>query len=277
MASSKRIRGLLVEIGGDTSKLETALKSVDKTTSSLSKELRGINTLLKFDPNNTELLNQKTKVLSQSIEETEKRLVALQQAQKNIDGSEIDKNSADYRDLQREIIVTQNKLSDLKNEASNWTKAGKEIEEFGNKVGNVSERLSNIGNKLTTGLTLPIVGLGVYAAKSAIEFESAFAGVEKTVDGTTEQMNQLKKGIKDMAQEIPASTTEISAVAEAAGQLGIETDNILDFTKVMIGLGNATNMSSDQAATSLARFANIAGTSQKDFDKLGSTIVDLRK
>ena len=88
-------------------------------------------------------------------------------------------------------------------------------------------------------------------------------------------MAELKQGIRDMAKEIPSTTTEISAVAEAAGQLGIETDNVLEFSKTIIDLGNATNLSAEQGATQLARFANIMQMSQKDFSKLGSSIVAL--
>src|SRR5690606_23239827 len=90
-----------------------------------------------------------------------------------------------------------------------------------------------------------------------------------------EQLASLRQGIRDMAMEIPASTTEISAVAEAAGQLGIQTESIESFTRTMIDLGEATNLSSDQAATEFARFANIVGMSQKDFDRLGSSVVAL--
>lgn len=78
-----------------------------------------------------------------------------------------------------------------------------------------------------------------------------------------------------MAKEIPASAIAIAEVAEAAGQLGIETDNILDFTRVMIDLGEATNLTAEEAVTSFARFANIVGMSQKDFDRLGSVVVEL--
>lgn len=142
------------------------------------------------------------------------------------------------------------------------------------KLENASTSLSNFSSK-TKYLSAGAVGALGLATKSAIDFESAFAGVEKTVDGTTEQMDSLKQGIRDMALEIPASTTEIAAVAEAAGQLGIETDNVLEFTETMVNMGVATNLSADEAATSLARFANITGMSQKDFDRLGSTIVAL--
>lgn len=275
MASTKKVRGLLVEIGGDTTKLQMALKDVDKKTSSLSKELRGINTLLKFDPSNTILLNQKTNLLSDSVRETENRLKALKQAQQQLDGNNVDKNTSEYRNLQREIEVTTRKLTDLKNETSSFTRVGNKLEDFGNKVNSVGKNINNVGNKLTTGLTLPIVALGTYATKSAIDFETAFAGVKKTVDATESEYKELSQSIVDMSKKLPATTTEISAVAEAAGQLGIQKDSLISFTKTMIDLGESTNLSANDAATQLARFANITQMSQKDFDKLGSTVVAL--
>lgn len=120
-----------------------------------------------------------------------------------------------------------------------------------------------------------IAMVGVASLKAAIDFESAFAGVRKTVDASEAEFAKLEKGIRDMAKSIPASTTEIAAVAEAAGQLGIKTDDILGFTRVMIDLGNTTNLAADEAANSLARIANITQMPQNQFDRLGSTVVDL--
>lgn len=271
----KDIKGIVVEIGGDTSGLQNALKKVNSATSSLSKELRGINSMLKLDPKNTDLLAQKQTVLKNNIKETTKYLDGLKQTQQEYIKSGGDLNSANYRSLQREIILTENKLKELKIEASNWTQMSKNLGEISNKLKKIGDVATNVGRKLTTSLTIPIVSLGTLATKGAIEFESAFTGVEKTVDGTAEQMANLRQGIRDLAKEIPASTTEISAVAEAAGQLGIQTDNVLGFTKTMINMGNATNLSADEAATTLARFANVTKMSQADFDKLGSVIVAL--
>lgn len=118
-------------------------------------------------------------------------------------------------------------------------------------------------------------GLGLMAVKSGISFESAFAGVKKTVDATDEELLKFKQGIRDMAKEMPQSAEAIAGVAEAAGQLGIKNKNLMSFTKTMTMLGDATNMSSDEAATSLARLANITGMSQDNFDRLGSTVVAL--
>ena len=120
-----------------------------------------------------------------------------------------------------------------------------------------------------------IATLGVAAVKAGIDFESAFAGVKKTVEATDEQLAQLRQEILDMSKEIPLAATEIAAIAEAAGQLGIKTEAISEFTRTMADLGVATNMTSEQAATDLARLANITQMPQDKFDELGSTVVAL--
>lgn len=273
------IKGIIVEIGGDTSGLQQALSKVNSATSSLSKELKGINSLLKLDPSNTELLAQKQTVLKENIENTSEKLRQLEEIQRQYLDEGKDLNTAEYRNLQREIEATKQKLSALKAENSIWTKMGDSLVDLGTKMTKVSSKIENLGTNLTNKLTLPILAvssaIGTKLVKSSIDFESAFTGVAKTVDGTDEQLQKIKQGIKDMAKVLPSSTTEIAAVAEAAGQLGIKTDDILEFTKVMIDLGNSTNLSADEAASSLAKFANITKMSSKDYSKLGSVIVDL--
>lgn len=143
------------------------------------------------------------------------------------------------------------------------------------RLGKVGSQLQSIGTKLTVGLTAPLVAVGGVSLKTAIDFESAFAGVRKTVDATEDQFAALEKGIRDMAKELPQSATDIAAIAEAAGQLGIETEHILTFTRTMADLGVTTNLAGEEAATILARLANITQMNQRDFDRLGSTIVAL--
>ena len=234
-----KIKGIIVEIGGDTSGLQKALSKVNSVTSSLSKELRGVNSLLKLDPSNTELLSQKQIVLKDNIEATRNKLVQLKDVQEQALQKGIDKNEEqqeNWRKLQRDIVATENKLKQLLLEDSAWNINGKKIEEFGNKIVDIGKKVDGLGSKLTKTLTTSILGLGVASSKTAIDFESAFTGVEKTVDGTKEQIANLKQGIKEMAKELPSTTTEISEVAEAAGQLGIQTDNVLSFSKVMIDM-----------------------------------------
>ena len=133
---------------------------------------------------------------------------------------------------------------------------------------------NTVGTTLTAFGAASALALGG-ATKAAIDWESAWAGVVKTVDGSAVQMSALEEGLRGMARELPASHSEIAAVASAAGQLGIETPNILGFTRTMIDMGESTNLSAEQAATALARFANIMGTSQTEFSNIGSAVVDL--
>lgn len=144
-------------------------------------------------------------------------------------------------------------------------------ESFGSKLGGLGKVATVIGTAVvaTAGL------VGAAAWRFGTDFENAFAGVVKTVDGTEAELQGLRDGIRRMAMELPASASSIADVAAAAGQLGIEIPNILGFTRVMIDLGEATNLSAEEAATQLARLANITGMSQDDFDRLGSSIVAL--
>ena len=131
------------------------------------------------------------------------------------------------------------------------------------------------GMTLTKGITLPVAALGGLAINESMKFSSAFAGVRKTIDATEPEFAKLRQGIRDMAKEIPASREAIAGVAEAAGQLGIENENVLSFTRTMIDMGESTNLAADEAATALARFGNITGMEQTNFDRLGSSIVAL--
>ena len=120
-----------------------------------------------------------------------------------------------------------------------------------------------------------VAGLAV-SAKAAIEYESAFAGVMKTVNETANtSYDDISNAIRQMSTEMPSSATQIAEVAEIAGQLGICADDIVDFSKVMIQLGETTNLASDEAASSIAKYANIVNMSMSDVDKFGSTIVAL--
>ena len=135
-----------------------------------------------------------------------------------------------------------------------------------------------LSSKAMVGGAAIVGGLGL-AAKAAIDWESAWAGVAKTVDGTDEQMAELEDGLRGLARELPATHAEIAGVAEAAGQLGVAREDILGFTETAIALGESTNLSAEEAATNLAQFSNIMGTVAREgvegYEKLGSTLVEL--
>ncbi|WP_432789238.1 phage tail tape measure protein [Brevibacterium sp. K11IcPPYGO002] len=141
-------------------------------------------------------------------------------------------------------------------------------------IGKYQGEMTTAGTAMATFGGVVVGSLGL-ATKAAMSWESAWTGVLKTVDGTPKQLAKVEDGLRDLAKTLPATHEEIAAVAEAAGQLGIKTDNVVSFTKTMIDMGESTNISAEEAATSLARLANIMGTSQKDFGKMGASIVGL--
>ena len=159
---------------------------------------------------------------------------------------------------------------------SAWTQAGTALTNFSKKCGTLSKAMTKAGKTLTTHITTPIVALGTTAVKASMDFESSFAYVRKTVNGTEEDFNKLADASKRMSTEIATSTDEINAVMATGGQLGIATEHIEEFARVMIDLSNAsTDLDADTAATQLAKFANIMGTSQSQFSNIGSTIAML--
>lgn len=123
------------------------------------------------------------------------------------------------------------------------------------------------GAAITAGLAM--------SAKAAIQWESDWAGVTKVLDATPAQLEQLESGLRDLALQIPLTHSEIAAIAASAGQLGVESENILQFTEVVAAMGVATNMTVEEAAMQMARFGSIMGTPQADVDRLGAAIVDL--
>ena len=183
------VKGLLVEIGGDTSGLQKALSKVNSVTSSLSKELKGINTLLKLNPKNTELLAQKQTVLKQNIQQTTEKLKQLKTAQDLYIKSGGDLNSEKYRNLQREIISTQNKLKDLKLEASNWTKVSEGLKTFSTKLESIGSTITNIGQKFM-GLTALIGTGGVLGVKYNAQLEK-YKTALKTLTGSEEEASKI--------------------------------------------------------------------------------------
>lgn len=177
--------------------------------------------------------------------------------------------------MARVKVETEGITGKLKTQSEQWIKSGKKIESFGQKV-------SGVGTAMTVGVTAPLLAGSAAVTKAAISWESDFAGVKKTNDevvdsngNVTYSYADLESGLRSLAEQLPSSHSEIAKVAEQAGQLGVKTENVKSFTKTMLEMGMATDLGAEQAATSMARFANITQMSQKDFDKLGASLVDL--
>lgn len=249
-----------------------------------------------------------------AVEATRKRLEMLRQQYDNIQ-REMEETGNESADMKNKLLAKQlqidetsaslekqtaklNELSGALEEAgvntddlshSSEQLAGK-IDTLKKKQGEAADKAMTFGDKagqafnqvheaiVAAGIAVALKGIYEYfasCAQASMDFESAITGVAKTTDLTDEELAAMSDSIKALSTEIPATTEEIAAVAEAAGQLGIQKDALLDFTEIMTMLGTATNMTADEAATALARFANITGMATDNYGRLGSVIVDL--
>lgn len=249
----------------------------DSKVSKLNTNLALNSEKLKGNATNISNLKERQTLLKDAVATTSDKVKFLENDLDKCSNT-VGKNSTEYNALEKELTEAKTDLTSFQNELKQATK---DVDDNSNALQRNKEHFDKIGDGLSGAgkKLLPVTaaytgGVGL-AVKSAIDFETAFTGVKKTVDGTPQQFQQLSDDIRKMATEIPASTTEISAVAEAAGQLGIKTDDIMGFTKVMIDLGNSTNLSSESAASALAKFANVTKMSANDYDRLGSVIVAL--
>lgn len=255
--------------------LKSQLMTVDKVTDSMNDEV---------------VQAQKTsesleKVAQKSEKKAKKAEEAAVAARKNASATEASAQAEEKMyAASNKAANAEQKVADALNKSEREAKeygealqkASGESETLGNKAANAGELIQDAFATIGVVAALNKIKDGfVSAASAAIEFESAVTGVYKTVDGTEEQLAEISGDIKEMSLVIPSSTTEIAGVAESAGQLGIATENITDFTEVMINLGESTNLSSEQAASSLAKFANITNMSADNYENLGSTIVAL--
>jgi TP901 family phage tail tape measure protein len=167
-----------------------------------------------------------------------------------------------------------NYLSGMEKARQATAAAGSEAERAARAVEQQNQAMASAGKGLLAVGVVAIAATAL-AVKAAAGWETAWTGVTKTVEGTPEELAKVEDGLRSLAKTLPATHDDIAAVAEAAGQLGIQTGAVVAFTKTMIDLGETTNMSATEAATQLARFMNVMGTAQEDVDRLGSAIVEL--
>lgn len=228
---SKGLKGITVTIDGNATPLNKALSSVNANAKSLQSELKGVNSLLKLDPKNTELAAQKQVILKQAVSETEEKLKLLTQAEKEMAEAGKDVNDEGYRDLQREIALTKSKLSDYKTELKavedQQKKAAKEAETLGTKIYNIASKIPVV-NKLADGFVkvkgkitetvkeseaVKKIGTTVEGAKQKVEaFKDAHPAVQKVADA----FGKVKTAANEVKEKIPPLSTQLKAVGDVA-------------------------------------------------------------
>ena len=278
-ANTTAINSFGKQIGLAESKFRLASAGIKE----LDKSVPGLTAKLTMLGDKVELQEKQVQKYEQSLEEAKRQLLAAQQAndpdkiQEATDAvteaeTAINNARAELKQTRSEIEETNRYLRTAQ---SMWTELGEDLTAVGERLKKTGDLFTEIGQTLTTTVTAPVLALGATAIKASISFESAFASVRKTVDATDAQFTQLSADIKQMSTEVATSADDIAEVVAIAGQLGIETDYLTDFARTMIDLGTSTDIVASDAASTLAKFANITGMDQSQFGNLGAALVDL--
>ena len=294
-----RIKGITIEIGGDTTKLVSALAKVDNAISKTQTNLRDINKALKLDPTNTALLKDKQVELSKAIEDTKRKLDTEKQAYEQL--SHADKtpeNVEKMRQLKTQIDLDTAALKQLEEQArqsasvlgSQMQAAGEKIKEVGDKVKAVGDKLANFGQRMTTTVTLPIVAAGTKAAQSFYEVDKTMTLTNQTMGSTAEEAKMLNAAMQEAARNSIYSMSDAAnatlnfaragldaaqaadilapAMALAAGEGG----NLDTVSQGLVGTLNGFGADFNQAAHYADVFANACNNSMLDVDSLSNSM-----
>ena len=264
--TAQKVAGLDQKIADYNNKLDINSLKTEGVTYKHGLLGERLNTLVKQSKESAEKVNTLSEALSKCEQESGKNSEEYHRLE-----DALNKAKKEFLEIQGEVRTTANDFSDAER-----------------RIGTFSETMGNIGSKLKY-ISIGAAGLLGETAKYAIEFEDSFATVMKTVDEVvdsngkvTYSYEQLKQEIRDLAKELPSSTTEISNVAAAAGQLGVATGDVMGFTETAIKMGMSTNLAAEDSAVAMAKFSNITQMTKKSgedasvtYNRLGSVLVGL--
>ena len=233
------IKGITIEFRGDTTKLDSALRNINNETKKLDQELRNVDKALKFNPTSVELWQQKQQILTEKIEKTKEKLDALKQAQAKMDAEGVDKNSEEYRKLQREIIETESKLKTFEGQLK--------------KIGNVnlraaSEQFKEMGNKLQS------------AGQAMQGLSMAAAAVTAAIGALTVKSGKWADDLNTMSKQYSLNTQELQLYSAAADLVDVSVDAIAK-----------SHLKLEKSMSSAAKGT---GASAEAFEKLGVSVTD---
>ena len=302
---ANRIKGITVEIGGDTTKLQTALKGVNSSIRDTQGQLRDVEKLLKLDPGNTELLAQKHRLLGEAVAGTKEKLetlkTAAEQANTALANGEISQDQ--YDALQREIIETENNLRDLERQAGQSAVALQKIAATGEKLKTVGDNISSAGQKLLP-VTAGVTALGTAAVSTAANFESSMSQVQATMGITKDAMSTvngesvntmdtLSALAKKMGSETAFSASECAEALNYLALAGYDTQQMCDTLPTVLNLAaaggidlaaasdmvtdamSALGMGVDEAGTMVDQMAKTASTTNTSVAQLGEGILTI--
>lgn len=272
----------------NTRQLKTYMKGVDSSLKAVENSFKGQKTNLNNLKTTYNQTGQSLKAYQTLLKQQSENYNQLKAAVGDLNSAKSEER-AQLVGARSEMVATaakvaelQSRLQSLATEMNVFSRMGSAMTNFGNTLQTVGGKMTGLGNTMTVGVTVPIVaGVGA-VVKSAMSWESAFAGVKKTNDEVVDSNGNvvysyadLENGLRGLTAQLPASHEEIAGVAEAAGQLGIKSQDVVSFTKTMIDMGESTNLSAEDAASAIAKIANITGLTSDEYQRFGSSVVAL--
>ena len=247
---ANRIKGITVEIGGDTTKLSKALEGVNKNIKNTQTQLKDVQKLLKLDPTNTELLSQKHKLLADAVKATKEKLETLKTAaeQANQALANGDISQEQYDALQREIIETEQELQNLQREAEASSTALAKLGQAGEMLEKAGDKIADVGTTLTTHVTVPVMAAGTAAVKTAADFDSAMSKVAAVSGATGDELDALRDKAREMGAKTKFSASEAADAMNYMAMAGWKTGDMLEGIEGIMNLAAASG--EDLATTS---------------------------
>ena len=282
-----QIAGVRLSCEGEK-EFSAALRQAATEAKRTGRDLQKLDATYGKGSKNTDYLTQKQELLTRQLEQQRKRTETLRQVREsylasgNADAAKLEKlgdaiQSSEVAEarLARQIADTNAQLEEQQRAAEKAASGQEKLAKAGKKLKETGDKAAKAGDKLTKTVTVPLVAGITASARAAMDFETAFASVRKTVDASDETYAELEETLWDMSEVMPQTAVDLAGLMAAAGQLGVDTDNLAQFTKVVANLGVATNLTAEDAATLLAQYANITQMPLEDIERLGSVIVAL--
>ena len=268
-----RIKGLTLQINGDTTKLSSALKGVNSELRDTQSALKDVEKLLKVDPGNVELLKQKHELLGKAIDETKDKLKTLKEAQSQMKAEGVDANSKAYQNLQREIIATEQELKKLEKQANSSNAVLQKIGAEGEKLVKAGNKLSGVGQKLLP-VTAGVAALGTAAVKTAADFDASMSKVAAVSGAAGEEFDALRDKAREMGSKTKFSATEAADAMNYMAMAGWKTEDMLNGVEGIMNLAAASGeelaTTSDIVTDALTAFGMSAEESSRFADILAA-------
>ena len=281
--ASGRIKGITIEIDGNTTKLTKALSSVDNSIKNTQTNLRDLDKALQLDPGNTELLKDKQIELANEIEATKKKLETEKQALEQLKQSDgFDETSKEAQNLKTQIDLDTVALKDLEKQAKDsssivqakFKAIGDKCKEVGSSIKAVGDKISGIGQDMTTKVTMPIAAGFAGVIKTTADFDSEMSKVQAISGASADDMKDLTDKAREMGKQTKYSATESGQAFEYMAMAGWKTEDMLNGIEGIMNLaaasGEELGTTSDIVTDALTAFNMEAGDAGRFADILAA-------